>query len=599
MASDTPEKDSDDEAKSDKGSIQRLIKEVEKLVREERHATLPRTFPPLIFEEKKGVTMNHRAKYARIKEWLRLNSVRGHEPTSRTGLQPLDSCDASGEYTTEESDGERQSVSSEDLQSSVATYRRFESGALARAQSQSMSQEIIEDFDKTPVNEARPILLDNSSSTPKVVMRSRQKSNGPRPWSVSCISQITSNGGLNQVNDSISQFSISQSETALHQLIVSPPTKSISLDATGLPKSFNNSTSTLLEESIICQDSRAARNSSLRRKKSRLRKKNLGRKSGSSSECVSGNQQSAGSDGSLSQQRSPRKTNANRVLRGISRDCHGRSTTLVKSGSFSGCTVHQQLTAETTIVGDPTLAFPMPCCRDSVASTETEGEERDCIKGCSTYEDSLLDTVLNSKELCNRQFNVDSDVEMNSLGNNSFSEQAWDNYQEKYMSEPYSEAPDLETARRLLEFGDDYRNFLDSQSDCASSMSALPGSSPPMPRNRMRHEATDTTEDSDSDVEDVRNVVEKSQSQCVLAENLFVRTNGTLPQDCVRILNAMVGDQSTLLQKLYSRLWEWLYNLLNNVSLHLFRFSRRGLCGIRHICIYSRMKILPFSRSCD
>lgn len=51
----------------------------------------------------------------------------------------------------------------------------------------------------------------------------------------------------------------------------------------------------------------------------------------------------------------------------------------------------------------------------------------------------------------------------------SFSEQAWDNYQEKYMSEPYSEDRDTDAARRLLDFGDDYRNFIDSQSDCASS----------------------------------------------------------------------------------------------------------------------------------
>lgn len=54
------------------------------------------------------------------------------------------------------------------------------------------------------------------------------------------------------------------------------------------------------------------------------------------------------------------------------------------------------------------------------------------------------------------------------------------------MSETYSEALDVETARRLLDFGDDYRNFLDSQSDCASSMSALPASSP-LPRSRMDH----------------------------------------------------------------------------------------------------------------
>jgi hypothetical protein len=54
----------------------------------------------------------------------------------------------------------------------------------------------------------------------------------------------------------------------------------------------------------------------------------------------------------------------------------------------------------------------------------------------------------------------------------SFSEQAWDNYQEKYMSEAYSEERDTDAARRLLEFGDDYRNFMDSQSDCCSSLSA-------------------------------------------------------------------------------------------------------------------------------
>jgi hypothetical protein len=47
------------------------------------------------------------------------------------------------------------------------------------------------------------------------------------------------------------------------------------------------------------------------------------------------------------------------------------------------------------------------------------------------------------------------------------------------MSEPYSEElADSEAARRLLEFGDDYRNYLDSQSDGASSLSANQISSP-------------------------------------------------------------------------------------------------------------------------
>ncbi|XP_031773340.1 uncharacterized protein LOC116414663 [Apis florea] len=45
-------------------------------------------------------------------------------------------------------------------------------------------------------------------------------------------------------------------------------------------------------------------------------------------------------------------------------------------------------------------------------------------------------------------------------------------------------------------------------------------------------EITDTTEDSDSDVDDIRNIVEKSQSQLSLAENLFSRSNtGSMPED--------------------------------------------------------------------
>lgn len=137
-------------------------------------------------------------------------------------LQPLDSCDASGEYTTEESDEEKQSISSDDLQSSVATYRRFE-GALACI-SQSPSQEILDCVQKTPVNEVPP-----DENIPKVVMRSKQKAKGSRPWSVSCISQIGDNPTLAQINNPILPFSIS--ETALHQLVATPPTKSVSFDA--------------------------------------------------------------------------------------------------------------------------------------------------------------------------------------------------------------------------------------------------------------------------------------------------------------------------------------------------------------------------------
>ncbi|KAM0725948.1 Klarsicht protein [Formica fusca] len=518
---DAQQKDSDDERKNDKSSIQKLIKEVENLIGEERH-TASRSFSPLVFEEK-NITNNHRAKYARVKEWLKLNASRSYEGRS----QPLDSCDASGEYTTEESDGERQSISSDDLQSSVATYRRFE-GALGCI-SQSPSQEILYNFQKTPVNEVPP-----DENTPKVVMRSKQKVKGSRPWSVSCISQIGNNPNLAQINDPFLPFSIS--ETALHQLVTTPPTKSVSLDATGTRKSFN-STSTLLEESLICPDDRVVRNISFRRKKNRLRKKTLGRKSESSSESVHVNHHSAGSDGSSNQQRSSRKMNLSRTMHTVPKEnCHSRSTTLVKSGSFSGCTVYQQLHAETALANNST-PLRLLCCKPIASTSEIESEDHNYAQGHLASDNNILNNALNSKELTSQQLNVDSDVEMNSLGNNSLYEQAWDNYQEKYMSEAYSEPLDVEMARRLLDFGDDYRNFLDSQSECASSISAIPASSP-LPKIRTYHEIGDSTEESDSDEENLRKIVENLQSQLILAENAFVRSNGVIPAELAEMESA-------------------------------------------------------------
>lgn len=87
-ASSHREKDSDDETRNDKTSIQRLIKEVEKLVGEERRNGASKTFPQLILDDK-GISNNHRAKYARIKEWLKLNSVRGHEGRSTSQVGPF------------------------------------------------------------------------------------------------------------------------------------------------------------------------------------------------------------------------------------------------------------------------------------------------------------------------------------------------------------------------------------------------------------------------------------------------------------------------------------------------------------------------------
>lgn len=86
----------------------------------------------------------------------------------------------------------------------------------------------------------------------------------------------------------------------------------------------------------------------------------------------------------------------------------------------------------------------------------------------------------------------------------SYSEQAWDSYQEKYNSEAYSETADADGARRLLDFGDDYRNFLDSQSDNCSSAANIDSMSPP--RNRKNF-ASPSTVDSSLEIHSEGNLV--------------------------------------------------------------------------------------------
>lgn len=69
--------DSDDETKKD---IRKLILEVEKLVSEEGQKEISKNLPPLIFD--KYSQNNYRTKYARIKEWLRVNSHHDTEEIS-------------------------------------------------------------------------------------------------------------------------------------------------------------------------------------------------------------------------------------------------------------------------------------------------------------------------------------------------------------------------------------------------------------------------------------------------------------------------------------------------------------------------------------
>lgn len=105
----------------------------------------------------------------------------------------------------------------------------------------------------------------------------------------------------------------------------------------------------------------------------------------------------------------------------------------------------------------------------------------------------------------------------------SLSEQAWDSYQEKYLSEAYSEAHDSDAARRLLEFGEDYRNFLGSQSDW--SQSTNPEFSPSFRRKILPHQnnldSDDDDDDVDDDAENMRKLLQESRESLVCTRGAF------------------------------------------------------------------------------
>lgn len=170
--------------------------------------------------------------------------------------------------------------------------------------------------------------------------------------------------------------------------------------------------------------------------------------------------------------------------------------TLIKSESFSG---------QTNIINDLNLALSGLTIPELTAkpmkltSSEMESEEEvrkpNFKIGCPTNVYGGNSINLGSLAALANYNNEDDRSEFHGNGTilppneeMSSSEQAWDSYQEKYHSEPYSEDRDTDAARRLLDW-DDYRNFMDSQSDCCSSLSAVnfDSLSPPRMRRHMNY----------------------------------------------------------------------------------------------------------------
>lgn len=289
----------------------------------------------------------------------------------------------------------------------------------------------------------------------KVTMRAKSSArrHSDRPWSVSCLSQLTRNSQQSlidakmvETSSALANFSIS--ESALH--ILSPQQY----------KNTSESDSKNCSRNAQSTVNSVGSKNSLRRRRAKLRKKSHSsiKRSESGSEL-------------------PTDMSRN-LLR-----------SMTKSESFAmGTSLMEDLSdaiSMMTIVKDNQVVQQ---ARKLESDDELKMMKPDFKIGSLTnvYANPSVNSLGSLAALAN--YNREkNDQDLNEAGTeimSSLSEQTWDNYMEKYNSEAYSEDRDNDAAKRLMEFGDDYRNFIDSQSDCCSSLSAANIDSLSPPRHR-------------------------------------------------------------------------------------------------------------------
>ncbi|KQS43034.1 uncharacterized protein LOC6545162 isoform X2 [Drosophila erecta] len=461
-------------------SIKQLVLEAEHLVRDAQETALktPTKQKHSIIKisstvKKREVTMPHPIKQ-RVEEWLEHQPstpqllTRSHTHELLPSCKP-DDCEASGEAS--ETDSVPQagagvaggapngagSDSSEGFTDSIATCMQTSTNSYGN------STERIGGSAEPIGQPVTPLGFgsSNQSLNVKIVKRTQTRRKSERPWSVSCLSQLTTDAAQLTTariveNSPPGLASHSISESALDSLSPGPRPRAASSSGTG-------------SNAAKKADSKG----SLRRRKARKKRisaASAGRKSDSGSEL----------GGDLTQ-------------------------TLMKSCESMSSQQLQEFTNALLSIQKGAAVAPLSPKGEasggvlSLAEGEGEGAETQLMLpkfrvGSFTTAGLLAtDTRLGALAALSNYMNEDEQqAELSTEDHHSsISETAWDNYQEKYNSENYSEGFDSDAARRLLEFGDDYRNFIDSQSDCCSSLSAannLDSFSPPRMDSLQKHE---------------------------------------------------------------------------------------------------------------
>lgn len=386
------------------------------------------------------------------------------------------SCDASGEYTTNESDSE-QSSSSADINNSLV---------MSRSNTGSVETVI-------------PVVEEVSGNVESfVTMRNKRKSFRDRPWSVTEIGHITS--GM--------RFSpLSTSEGSLNILCASQYNKgSDSRNRTskwsmGMQKNTSDDKNRL---PVSTAGSKPKRN------RSRSSLQNSSHRSDSGSDNLSPNTtcstlcQSQCSD-----------------LVQFSTPTRRRKSNIILSDKFAIhlSPVHRRLSNPRSSISNNSNTKK----RNSQSSYDV------CQKSESWPITNSEPENLTSPHLPSSSV-ADSDQALTQTEDqSSVSDQVWDGYQDPpYFSEPYSEqALNEEEVRKLIEFGDDYGAYLGCHSD-ASSFSDGRNLNNRMHLSHSRSQSfvsTSTTEviDSDSDMEDLQDIFAQSTRHLQKAKNTFNR----------------------------------------------------------------------------
>ncbi|KMY96679.1 uncharacterized protein LOC6734428 isoform X4 [Drosophila simulans] len=458
-------------------SIKQLVLEAEHLVRDAQETALktPTKQKHSIIKisstvKKREVTMPHPIKQ-RVEEWLEHQPstpqllTRSHTHELLPSCKP-DDCEASGEAS--ETDSVPQagagvtggapngagSDTSEGFTDSIATCMQTSTNSYGN------STERIGGSAEPIGQPVTPLGFgsSNQSLNVKIVKRTQTRRKSERPWSVSCLSQLTTDAAQLTTariveNSPPGLASHSISESALDSLSPGPRPRAASSSGTG-------------SNAAKKADSKG----SLRRRKARKKRisaASAGRKSDSGSEL----------GGDLTQ-------------------------TLMKSCESMSSQQLQEFTNALLSIQKGAVVAPLsPKGEVSGVASLADGEGGEThlmlpkfrVGSFTTAGLLATDTRLGALAALSNYMNEDEQqAELSTEDHHSsISETAWDNYQEKYNSENYSEGFDSDAARRLLEFGDDYRNFIDSQSDCCSSLSAannLDSFSPPRMDSLQKHE---------------------------------------------------------------------------------------------------------------